>query len=106
MMTCLPTSPRINYLVHSGLCIKNNLLWATASTISPPTYDNQRIVQGITSTTSSTNTSLRMTQEWTRFELCCFVLLLRLRQEGAAQVDTTTTPSPVQVHRHRILFVV
>src|SRR4051812_34017573 len=47
-----------------------------------------------------------MTQEWTRFVPCYFALLLRPRQEGAAQVDTPTTPCLVQVHRHRTLFVV
>ena len=47
-----------------------------------------------------------MTQEWTRFVLCCSTALLPLcpHQDGAAQVDTPTTPSPAQVHRHPILF--
>ncbi|XBH62807.1 hypothetical protein VPH35_116927 [Triticum aestivum] len=64
--------------------------------------------QETTSTTSSTNTSTRTTQEWTRFVPCWSTALLPLRptQEGAARVDTPTTLSPAQVHRHRTLFVV
>ena len=38
----------------------------------------------------------------------CSTALLSLHphQDGAAQVDTPTTPSSAQVHRHQILFVV
>ena len=79
-----------------------------ALTTSPPTCDSLSNVQGTTSTTNSTITSKRTTQEWTRFVLCCSTALLPLRphQDGAAQVDTPTAPSPAQVHRHQILFVV
>ncbi|KAF7089670.1 hypothetical protein CFC21_092582 [Triticum aestivum] len=74
----------------------------------PPTCDSPSNAQETTSTTSSTSTSTRMTQEWTRFVPCWSTALLPLRptQEGAARVDTPTTPSPTQVPRHRILFVV
>ncbi|XBH68350.1 hypothetical protein VPH35_096542 [Triticum aestivum] len=53
------------------------------------------------------NRSTRMTQEWTRFMPCWSTALLPLcpTQEGAARFDTPTTPSPAQVPRHRILFV-
>ncbi|XBH62693.1 hypothetical protein VPH35_116853 [Triticum aestivum] len=64
-------------------------------------------VQETTSTTSLTNTNKRMTQEWMRFVPCWSTALLPLRptQDGAAQVDTPTTPSPTQVLRHQTLFV-
>ena len=56
----------------------------------------------------ASTTSKRTMQEWTRSMLCCSTSLLPLlpHQDGAAQVDTPTTPSPAQVHRHQILFVV
>ncbi|XBH55572.1 hypothetical protein VPH35_077636 [Triticum aestivum] len=64
--------------------------------------------QETTSTTSSMNTNKKMTQEWTRIVPCWSTALLPLRptQDGAARVDTPTTPSPSQVLRHRTLFIV
>ncbi|KAM3402895.1 hypothetical protein ACQJBY_006595 [Aegilops geniculata] len=87
---------------------EEQLARATASTTSPPTCDSPSNEQETTSTTSLTNTSTRMTQEWTRFVPCWSTALRPLRptQDGAAQVDTPMTLSPAQVPRHRILFVV
>ena len=38
--------------------------------------------------------------------LCCSTALLPLRptQDGGTRVDTPTTPSPTEVHRHQTLF--
>ncbi|XBI10148.1 hypothetical protein VPH35_137503 [Triticum aestivum] len=71
-----------------------------------PTCDSPSNIKETTSTTSSTTTNKRMRQEWTRFMLCWSTALLPLcpTQDGAAQVDTPTTPSPAQVLRHRTLF--
>ena len=86
----------------NSLVIKSNKLCVNSSTILPPTCDFPSYVQGTTPTTSSTITSKRMTQGWTKFALCCSTALLplRLHQEGLAQVDPPTSPSPAQVHRH------
>ena len=75
-------------------------------TTSPPTCDSPSNVHETTSTTSSTRTSKRTMQEWTRSELCWSTGLLQLlpTQDGATQVDTPTTPSPAQVLRHRPFF--
>ena len=71
-------SPRATSLVHNVLCIKSNKPLVNASTTSPPTCDSLSNVQGTTSTTSSTITSKKMTQEWTRFVICCSTALLPL----------------------------
>ncbi|XBI17725.1 hypothetical protein VPH35_059702 [Triticum aestivum] len=73
-----------------------------------PTCDSPSNVQESTSITSSMNKSKRTMQEWMRFVPCWSTALLPLHptQDGAAQVDTPTTPSPAQVPQHRTLFVV